>query len=260
MNKLRTSRVERASYGSYFAGQNLILIIVLQFLMIFYTDVVGLPAAAVGTLFLVARIWDAINDPIMGILVDRIHFKSGRFKPWISIAVFLLPLATILLFQNIGDTISTKLIYAYATYILWGMLYTVSDIPIFALATVMSDDEGERVNIIAIGRLAAGIGALVGVVIIAPLSQSIGWSFASIVIAVIAFLLMLPVKYKAVERVLYKRSSDIPFKELMKSINEEPKLQSCKVFMLKTSDAHELYKQFGYTELKQPEKVMERLL
>lgn len=49
-------------------------------------------------------------------------------------------------------------------------------------------------------------------------------------------------------------------KELMKSINEEPKLQSCKVFMLKTSDAHELYKQFGYTELKQPEKVMERLL
>lgn len=218
MESYNTSKVERASYGSYFAGQNLILIIVLQFLMIFYTDVVGLPAAAVGTLFLVARIWDAVNDPIMGVLVDRIQFKTGRFKPWINLAIFLLPLATIFMFQNVAQGMEGKLLYAYITYILWGMIYTISDIPIFALATVMSDQENERVNIIAVGRLAAGIGALVGVIIIAPLTQAIGWSFAIVIVAVIAFLLMLPVKYKAIERVLYKRTSQLPFKQLLKSI------------------------------------------
>lgn len=218
MTNYSTSKIERTSYGSYFAGQNMILIIVLQFLMIFYTDVVGLPAAAVGTLFFVARIWDAVNDPIMGILVDRIQFKSGKFKPWISISIFLLPIATILLFQNVGQSMEGKLLYAYITYILWGMLYTISDIPIFALATVMSDEEDERVKIIAVGRLAAGIGALIGVVLMAPLAIAIGWSFAVVIVAVMAFLLMLPVKYKAVERVLYKRSSKLPFKQLMKSI------------------------------------------
>lgn len=218
MNRYSTSRIERISYGSYFAGQNFILIIVLQFLMLFYTDVVGLPAAAVGVLFLFARIWDAVNDPIMGVLVDRLKFKKGRFKPWISSAIFLLPMATILLFQDLGQTSDSKLIYAYVTYIIWGMVYTISDIPIFALATVLSDQVEERTSIIAIGRIAAGIGALVGVIVISPLAGALGWSYGSVIIAVVAFLLMLPVRYKAIERVLYKRSTKQPLSKQMGSI------------------------------------------
>jgi len=218
MNSSSTSRIERVSYGSYFAGQNFILIIVLQFLMLFYTDVVGLPAAAVGMLFLIARIWDAVNDPIMGVLVDRLTFKKGRFKPWINAAIFLLPMATIFLFQDIGHTPNSKLIYAYVTYIIWGMLYTISDIPIFALATVMSDQVEERTRIISIGRIAAGIGALIGVIVISPLAGAFGWSISSIIIAVVAFLLMLPVRYKAIERVLYKRNPKQPFSKIVGSI------------------------------------------
>ncbi len=218
MATYQTSKLERASYGSYFAGQNMILIIVLQFLMIFYTDVVGISAAAVGTLFLVARIWDAVNDPIMGILVDKISFKSGKFKPWISIAIFILPLATIFLFLDVSHTPEMKLVYAYTTYIVWGMLYTISDIPIFALATVMSDDIDERTRIISIGRLAAGIGAVFGVVIISPLANALGWSLAMTGVAGLTFLLMLPVKYKAMERVIYQRTRKQPFVKLIQSI------------------------------------------
>lgn len=77
----KTSRKERLSYGSYFLGQNIIFMIVLQFLMIFYTDVVGIGAAAVGIMFGIARTWDAINDPLLGILVDKANPKKVNLNP-----------------------------------------------------------------------------------------------------------------------------------------------------------------------------------
>ena len=219
MNNSVTSRGERLSYGGYFWGQNFILIIVLQFLMIFYTDVVGLTAASAGLIFLVARIWDAVNDPIMGIIVDKVRFKNGeKFKPWITAVTFLLPLVTILLFMNPASSMTGKLTWAFITYILWGMIYTVSDIPIFALATVMTGDQDERVRIISIGRLAAGIGALVGVIIITPLTISLGWTPAIVIVAVIAMAVMLPLKFKAVERISYQRDASTPMKEMLKAL------------------------------------------
>jgi sugar (glycoside-pentoside-hexuronide) transporter len=219
MNNSVTSRIERLTYGGYFWGQNFILMIVLQFLMIFYTDVVGLTAAAAGLLFLIARIWDAVNDPIMGMIVDKAHFKNGeKFKPWINAVIFLLPLATILLFINPASTLTGKLIWAYISYILWGMIYTVSDIPIFALATVMTGSQDERVRIISIGRLAAGIGALAGVIIITPLTVSLGWTPAILIVSFIALAVMLPLKYKAVERITYHRDSSTTMRQMVQGL------------------------------------------
>ena len=117
-----------------------------SYLMVFYTDVLGISAAAVGTLFIVARIWDAINDPIMGALVDKVGTsKHGKFRPYV--VKFGLPMVVvgILAFTAIPSLPeSMKLPYAYVTYILFGMLCTAVNIPYGSLASVMSNDPDER--------------------------------------------------------------------------------------------------------------------
>mgnify|MGYP000470344579 CR=1 FL=1 len=117
-----------------------------SYLMVFYTDVLGISAAAVGTLFIVARIWDAINDPMMGALVDKVGTsKHGKFRPYV--VKFGLPMVVvgILAFTAIPSLPeSMKLPYAYVTYILFGMLYTAVNIPYGSLASVMSNDPDER--------------------------------------------------------------------------------------------------------------------
>ncbi len=213
-----TSRIERLSYGGFFVGQNIIYMIVLQFLTIFYTDELGLAPAAVGTLFLIARVWDAINDPMLGALVDRFNFKGGKFKPWINAATVLLPLATIAVFYNFNGSPTTNLIYAYITYILWGMIYTISDVPIFALATAMTDNLDERVSIISIGRVAAGIAGLVGGIVAAPVIASFGYTKATILLAAIALITMIPIRFFTKERVVYERKEKVTLRSMVEAV------------------------------------------
>ncbi len=210
----RTSRIERLSYGSYFLGQNIIFMIVLQFLMIFYTDVIGIGAAAVGIMFGIARLWDAINDPLLGIIVDKSNPKKGKFKPWVNVVIPLMPLATIFLFINpkLGD--SGNLVYAYITYIIWGMIYTISDVPIFALATVMTDKVDERVTLITFGRVAAMIAALLGVILFMPIVSATNWTVAIVIMMTLAFLTMIPIKYFAVERIKHDRGDGTTLKDI----------------------------------------------
>lgn len=117
-----------------------------SYLMVFYTDVLGISAAAVGTLFVVARIWDAINDPIMGVLVDKVGTsKHGKFRPYVIKFGLPMVILGILAFTLIpGLPEGLKLPYAYVTYILFGMLYTAVNIPYGSLASVMSSDSNDR--------------------------------------------------------------------------------------------------------------------
>ena len=210
----RTSRKERLSYGSYFLGQNIIFMIVLQFLMIFYTDVVGIGAAAVGIMFGIARTWDAINDPLLGILVDKANPKKGKFKPWVNAVIPIIPLLTIFLFINpkLGDT--GNLIYAYVTYILWGMAYTISDVPIFALATVMTDRVDERTTLITYGRIAGMIAMVIAMAVFMPVVTATSWTTAIIIMMVLAFLTMIPIKHYAVERIVHNRGDGTTLKDI----------------------------------------------
>lgn len=216
--QMKTSLKERLSYGGFFVGQNIIYMLVLQYVMLFYTDVVGLTTATVGTLFLVARIWDAVNDPIMGLIIDKSKLKGGKFKPWINSTIILLPLATILLFVNIDGSMTTKIIYAYITYIVWGMIYTISDVPIFALATFMTDDIDERVKIMSIGRLAAGIAGIVASVTVMPVVMAAGWIQTAIILSVISFVVMIPIKFYAVERITNKKENSVTVKTIFKTV------------------------------------------
>ena len=117
-----------------------------SYLMVFYTDVLGISAAAVGTLFIVARFWDAINDPIMGVLLDKAEAtRHGKFRPYVVRFGVPMVIVGILAFTAIpGLPDNMKLPYAYVTYILYGMLYTAVNIPYGSLASVMTNDSDER--------------------------------------------------------------------------------------------------------------------
>ena len=205
---LETSRIERTSYGLFFLGQNIIFMLALMFLNLFYTDVLGISAAAVGLLFLIARTWDAINDPILGTIVDRCNFKGGKFLPWLKTVNVLLPLATFALFVNPNLGSTGTLIYAYVTYILWGMIYTLCDVPIFALSTAMTRNQDERVIILTWGRIAALIAGFIVAGTTMPLIEELGWTMVVGILAAVATLVMTPIRFFAAER--YRASSKVP--------------------------------------------------
>jgi GPH family glycoside/pentoside/hexuronide:cation symporter len=130
-------------------GNDFFFILVMSFLMVFYTDVFHLNPAAVGGLFLVARLWDAFADITWGRFVDsRQAGKNGKFKPWIFRMSFPLVISGILMFVHIpGMSNGFYTAYAYVTYILWGTLYSTVNIPYGSMASVITQDPVERTTL-----------------------------------------------------------------------------------------------------------------
>lgn len=131
---------EYTAYGMGNFASQLSWTMVSTYLSVFYTDVFGLAPAAVALLLLVAKVWDGINDPMMGAIMERTHTKWGRFRPYIAIGAPILVIFTILTFSvpNFGD--KGNLIYAYITYIGLGMVYTMTNVPYQGLPAVMTRD------------------------------------------------------------------------------------------------------------------------
>ena len=148
------------SYRIGALGKDLVYGIVGTYLMIYFTDVVGLAPAFVGTLFLVARIWDTVNDPMMGMVVDNTRTKWGKFRPWILIGTILNAVVLIFLFKK--PDLDGVPLYAYFSvmYILWGMTYTIMDIPYWSMIPSLTNDKAEREKVAVIPRIFASIGGL----------------------------------------------------------------------------------------------------
>lgn len=114
-------------------GKDLCYTMISTFLMIYLTDTVGLAPLFVGNLFLVARVWDAVNDPMMGFMVDNTRTRWGKFRPWILIGTLLNSVIMIFMFRNPGLEGFGQYAYFSVIYILWGMTYTVMDIPYWSM-------------------------------------------------------------------------------------------------------------------------------
>ncbi len=154
------------SYGFAGFGQNMVYGMMNTYLMIFYTDVFIIPSTTVGTMFLIAKLWDAINDPIMGTFVDRTRTKYGKMRPYLLYMPVPIAVITILLFIAPGFSLSGKIIYMYITYILWGMIYTVCDVPYWSLSSVMTPHVGERTNLVSFTRFMTGVGIAIPTVVV----------------------------------------------------------------------------------------------
>ncbi|HWQ31048.1 MAG TPA: MFS transporter [Negativicutes bacterium] len=134
--KVRLKEKLGFSFGVF--GQNIIYGFFTTYIMIFYTDVLGITAAAAGTLFMIVRLWDAANDPIMGCLADRTRSRWGKFRPFMLWVPIPMGIITTLTFFAPEVTYGTKLVYAYATYLAWDIAYTAGDIPMWALTSVIT--------------------------------------------------------------------------------------------------------------------------
>ena len=123
--------------------------------MFYFTDVVGLNPAFVGTLFLISRLWDAVNDPAMGMLVDNTRTKWGKFRPWIFTGTILNAIVLVLLFRRPDLEGISLYVYYSVMYILWGMTYTIMDIPYWSMIPSLSSNKEEREQISVIPRIFA---------------------------------------------------------------------------------------------------------
>lgn len=132
----RLSKKTLIAYGMGDFASNLTNTFMGTYLSIFYTDVVGLTPAIVSVIMIIARIWDAINDPMFGAIAERTETKKGRFRPYIFYFTPFLALAAVLTFTTLGG--KGGAIYAAVTYIAYGMLYTVVNLSYGSLSTVMT--------------------------------------------------------------------------------------------------------------------------
>jgi len=155
-------------------GQNMIYNFTVTYIMIFYTDVLKLLPAAVGTLLLVARIWDAVNDPIMGSIVDNTRSSKGKLRPYLFAIPIPMAVFTILCFVAPQLSYGMRLLYAYVTYIMWDMVFTVSDIPYWGLSAAITHNPKERLSLVTYSRIFCNLGMAISIVLPPIMIASMG--------------------------------------------------------------------------------------
>ncbi|MDE6181801.1 MAG: MFS transporter [Eubacteriales bacterium] len=197
-----------------------------NYLMLFYTDVLGITAASVGTLFIVARIWDAIKDTIMGTLIDKKgNTKYGKFRPYVVWFGIPLVIVGIICFTAFPLPQNLKLPFAYITYITFGMLYTAVNIPYGSLASVMTSDPNQRTSL----SVFRNMGSLVGnmfVLLVVPMvvfnSENIatakGFLTCAIIIGILSLTSLLLTFRLTRERVVSVNASKSSVGETVKTL------------------------------------------
>ncbi|WP_428242332.1 MFS transporter [Gynuella sp.] len=158
MKKL--TMIEKVGYGFGDLASNVVFTTVGTYLMFFYTDVFGISAAIVGTLFFVTRMWDAISDPVMGIIGDRTESRWGKFRPYLLFTPVPLAIVAVITFTTPDISESGKVIWAFASYIALMTLYTVINIPYSSLPPMITDSAVERGELASYRMLLAFTGGL----------------------------------------------------------------------------------------------------
>jgi len=229
-NKLRASKAAVFFYGFGDLASQFVWTFVGSYLTLYYTDIVGLAPAIVSAILLGARIWDAVNDPMMGAIAENTRSKLGRFRPYIMFGCPALAVFAVLTFTAPFGNGAAGVIWATVTYVIAGMLYTLVNIPYGALSSVMTEDSSQR-NVINTSR---NIGMNLGMVIVngasagmalafsgkgAQVASGHGYFMTAIVYSIIAVPLFILVGATAKEVVQPRKSEKrISFKDTVKNL------------------------------------------
>jgi GPH family glycoside/pentoside/hexuronide:cation symporter len=197
----RLALKEKIAYGFGDAASSMFWKLFSMYLMFFYTDVFGITAAAVGTMFLLTRIWDAAFDPFVGVLGDRTESRWGKFRPYLLWVAIPFGIIGVLTFTTPSFSASGKLIYAYVTYSLMMMVYSLINVPYASLMGVMTSDGKERTTLATFRFIFAFGGSFLVLAAAEPLVSIFskmgnegvnlrrGWQWAAGVFAVLAIIL-----------------------------------------------------------------------
>ncbi len=165
---------EAGFYLTGMFGQNIIYNIIGAALSLYYSDVVGISISTVGIVFTICRVWDAINDPIMGVIMEKTRSKYGKCRPWLKYIPFPIALVTTLLFIPMSNwAYAGKVAFLFIMYFMWSPMYTMGDIPLWSLPSRMIPDEGKRTKLISAARIVGSFGAVI-TAIYAPIKNFVG--------------------------------------------------------------------------------------
>lgn len=190
---------EKFAYGIGAVGKDMVYMLSASYILYYYQDIMGVSAAAMGVILLVARVFDAFNDPIMGVLVAKTNTKWGRFRPWLFIGTLTNAVVLYLMFSCPPNLQGGGLVaYAAATYIIWGVTYTMMDIPYWSMVPAFTEAGKEREGLSALARSCAGVGsALISIVTVMAVSalghafgtdadyERVGYKYMALIVAVL---------------------------------------------------------------------------
>ncbi|HHU08936.1 MAG TPA: MFS transporter [Intrasporangiaceae bacterium] len=215
---------ERLGHAIAGFGQNLVYNVLTLFLLVYLYEDLKLSSRGIATLTVVltvVRIWDAVNDVVIGLLIDRTRTRWGTFRPYPVITALPIAILTTVLFaipapaDRSGET--RAIILVAIAYLLWDMVYTASDVPFWSLTSVMTSDEGERTKIVARARIAAML-ALATMTLGGPwLGSTIGWTWTAGLISFLGMALFTLASLLTRERVPHN-PNPIPFREALRHI------------------------------------------
>ena len=158
--------MEKFAYGIGAVGKDMVYMLSASYILYYFQDIMGVSAIAMGVILLIARVFDAFNDPIMGVIVAKTKTKWGKFRPWLLIGTLTNAVILIVMFSA-PPSLDGKGLVAYAaiTYILWGITYTMMDIPYWSMIPAFTDSGKERENLSALARSCAGVGSAIVTII-----------------------------------------------------------------------------------------------
>ena len=153
---------EKVSYGLGAVGKDMVYMLSASYVLYYFQDVCGVNAIAMGIILLAARVFDAFNDPIMGVIVAKTRTRWGKFRPWLMIGTITNAVMLYIMFAAPPKLDGRGLVaYAAVTYILWGVTYTMMDIPYWSMIPAFTESGKERENLTTLARSCAGVGSAI---------------------------------------------------------------------------------------------------
>ena len=172
---MNLSLKEKISYGLGAVGKDMVYMLSASYVLYYFQDILGVSAVAMGIILLVARIFDAFNDPIMGVIVAKTNTKWGRFRPWLMIGTVTNAVVLFLMFAAPPALDGQGLVaYAAITYILWGVTYTMMDIPYWSMIPAFTRSGKEREGLTTLARSCAGVGSALVTIFTMMIVHAIG--------------------------------------------------------------------------------------
>jgi len=214
----KISLTEKIGYSIGDTASNLFFQTFIYYMLFYYTDVFGITAKAAGTMFIVTKIWDAVNDPMMGIIADRTNTRWGKFRPYLIWGAIPLGVLGVLTFTTPELNDTGKLIYAYITYTFLMMAYTAVNVPYSAIMGVMTSNSHERTTVSSF-RFIAAFAALLFVQYFIPtmtgdaVNPAKSWQLTYTIVSGLAVILLFIAFFSCKERIQPPKGQKTPVKQ-----------------------------------------------